>query len=334
MIFVTGGTGLLGTHVLIELITRGEKVRALKRSSSDLSQVQSVFNFYFGSKGKTEFEKIDWVNGDLLDILSLQDGIRGCKIVYHCAAKVSFRKRDFRKMIKMNKYGTTNVVNVCLDQKVDHLCYVSSTAAIGRKNKQEYLDESNKWVNDASNSGYSVSKFLAEMEVWRGIEEGLNAVIVNPAMIIGPGNWNQSSISTFKVVKNGLKFYTPGMNAFVDARDVARIVADLSEKEIFNERFLLLSENLLFKDYFFQIADALKVKRPSIEVKPWMVGLAWRIESFLAIFGKKQNITRETARSSMAITKFSNQKIINKTGVEFTPIEASIENAANYFLAQ
>lgn len=332
MVFVTGGTGLLGTHLLLELLARGEKVRALKRSNSDLSHTKSIFNFYLQEKAPSTFEKIEWVDGDILDIVSLEDHIRGCDKVYHCAAVVSFLKKDFKKMWLANKIGTKNVVNICLSSGVKQLSYISSTATIGKPTGVDMLTEEQKWVNDSDNSNYAITKFSAELEVWRGIEEGLDAVIVNPSIILGPGNWNESSVSIFKVIKNGLKFYTPGKNAFVDARDVATIVVELSEKNICNERFLVISENLTFKSLFEKIASKFSVKPPSILAKQWMIAIAWRIEGFLRVlFGRKQNISKETAKSGMSNYSYSNQKIIEKLNFQFISIDSSIQNAVNYF---
>ncbi len=335
MIFVTGATGLLGSHVLVELLKRGKTVRALKRKTSNLKPVQSVFKHFFGENADTEFNKIEWVEGDILDIQSLEEGIEGCSIVYHCAALVSFRKKDFKMLMKINKEGTANVVNVSLNHNVSQFCHVSSTAAIGRSVSKEIYDESNKWVNSGENSNYAISKFSAENEVWRGKEEGLNVIIINPCVILGVGDWNESSLSLFKVVKKGLKFYTPGTNAFVDARDVAYVFCELSERKIENERFLVISENVPFKLLFEKIAEEFGVKPPTIQVKKWMTGIAWRIEGVLAyLFGKKQNITKETAQSSMMTTKYSNEKIKAAIGHEFISIDDSVKHAVQYFKAQ
>ncbi|MBK9190505.1 MAG: NAD-dependent epimerase/dehydratase family protein [Crocinitomicaceae bacterium] len=217
------------------------------------------------------------------------------------------------------------MVNVCLSLKINHLCYVSSTAAVGRSSVKTLYDENNKWIADPDNSGYAISKYSAENEVWRGVEEGLNAVIVNPCVILGPGNWNESSLSIFKVIKKGQRFYTAGANAFVDARDVAFVLAELSERKIFNERFLVIGENLKYKTLFEKIANTFKVKGPNIEAKPWMAALVWRLEGLLAfLFGKKQNITRETARSSMSTVMYSNEKIKERIGIQFHSIDDAI----------
>ncbi|NOQ70427.1 MAG: NAD-dependent epimerase/dehydratase family protein [Crocinitomix sp.] len=335
MIFVTGATGLLGSHVLVELLKRGKTVRALKRKTSNLKPIQSVFAHFFGDQADAEFNKIEWVEGDILDIQSLDEGIAGCSIVYHCAALVSFKKRDFKKLMKINKEGTANVVNVSLHHNIAQFCHVSSTAAIGRSLSKAIYDENDKWVNSGDNSNYAISKYSAENEVWRGKEEGLNVVIINPCVILGVGDWNESSLSLFKVVKNGLKFYTPGTNAFVDARDVAAIFCELSERKIENERFLVISENLPYKELFEKIAKEFEVKPPSILVKKWMAGIAWRIEGVLAyLFGKKQNITKETAKSSMMTTQYSNEKIKAAIGHEFISIDDSVKHAVAFFKTQ
>lgn len=335
MIFVTGATGLLGSHLLVELLKRDKVIRALKRSSSNLNDVKAVFDHFFGDRSTAMFNKIQWVEGDILDICSLDEGIRGCDTVYHCAALVSFVKRDWKRLMKINKEGTANVVNVCLDTKVKKLCYVSSTAAIGRSTTSSIYDETSKWKNSSENSNYAISKYSAENEVWRAHEEGLDVVIINPSVILGVGNWNESSLSIFKVVKKGLKFFTPGTNAFVDARDVAYIMAELVARNIVNERFLVISENVPFKDLFEKIAFEFGVKAPSIAVKKWMPGIAWRIEGLLAfLFGRKQNITKETAQSSMATHCYSNEKVKTALNFEFISIEESVKDAVTFFKAR
>lgn len=332
MILVTGATGLVGSHVLIELTKRGEKIRALKRKPSDLSIVKNLFDFYLSEKAAEKFNEIEWCDGDLLDLVSLEKAMLGCNKVFHCAALVSFKKKDFSKLININKRGTTNIVNTCLALNVKELCYVSSTAALGRDESKSYYNESNKWTTSLQNSGYAVSKYSAENEVWRGAEEGLNVVIVNPSVILGPGDWNLGSLTIFNSVYKGLRFYTNGVNGFVDARDVAYCLAELSEQKIYKERFILVSENISFKNLFESMAKYFQVKPPSIEAKPWMAAIVWRIEGLLSfLFGKKQNITKETARSAMSTNIYSNEKIKTRLKFEFCPIDESVKNAISFF---
>ncbi|WP_027420020.1 NAD-dependent epimerase/dehydratase family protein [Crocinitomix catalasitica] len=332
MIFLTGSTGLLGSHILVELLKRDKKVKALKRPTSNLSNVKSVFAHFFKTDAENKFNQIEWVDGDVLDIVSLTNAMQNCTSVYHCAGLVSFVKRDFKKLMKVNKEGTANIVNTCLAVGIKELSYVSSTAAIGRSTEKLFYDETNKWVTARDNSNYAVSKYSAENEVWRGVEEGLNVVIVNPSVILGVGDWNDSSLSLFKAIKKGLKFYTPGANAFVDARDVAFCLSELTDRKIYNERFLVISENLGYKNLFELMANAFHVKAPSILTKPWMAQVAWRVEGVLNfLFKKKQNITKETAHSSMHTTKYSNDKIKAAIAHEFIPIEQSVNDAVVYF---
>lgn len=253
--------------------------------------------------------------------------MKGCDIVYHCAALVSFRKKDFRLMMNINRKGTANIVNVCLDLKIKKLCYVSSTAAVGkvRNGTIEFAVESNKWIQSPLTSGYSISKYSAEKEVWRGIEEGLNAVIINPSIIFGPGDWNESSLSIFRTLKSGLKFYTKGSNAFVDVRDVVRAMITLQNSEINSERFLCTGTNIKFYDLFLLIAKELKVKPPSIFANSFMCGLAWRISALLSLIGKKSALTRESVKSSQDNVEYDCSKIIKAIGLDFTSIEKTIE---------
>lgn len=332
MVFVTGGTGLLGTHVLIELLVRGEKIRALRRSVARSEKVRKIFSHYFGEGADVEFDKIEWVDGNVLDLLSIREGMKDCQVVYHCAAMVSFVAGDFQQLIKINKEGTANVVNTALDAGIDHLCYISSTAAIGKPPGKEMLDESDRWLRAKEHSNYSVSKHLAEMEVFRGIEEGLNAVIVNPGVIFGPGDWNESSLTIFKAGKKGMRLYSTGGNAFVDARDVAKVTAELSAKRIFNDRFLVISENVSFRTVFTMISEKFGTAPPTIRARKWMTDIAWRIEAFLRFFiGKTPRLTRETARGAMRTTRYSNQKIRERINYTFITVEQSISDTVKFF---
>jgi len=330
MIFVTGGTGLLGSHLLVELSKRGKSIRALKRPSSKLENVKSVFNFYLNKDSKTLFNEIEWVDGDINNISSLQDAMQGCDEVYHCAGFVSFWRQDFKKLMKINKVGTANMVNIALSLGVKKFSHVSSTAAIGRNELSSNYSESNKWVTSPSNSNYAVSKYSAEMEVWRAQEEGLNVSIVNPSVILGAGNWEDSSLTLFLNVEKGMKLYTEGTNAFVDARDVAYCMTELMDQNVFGERYLTISENVCFRDLFFMIADEIGTKRAFIKVKPWMAAMAWRIELVKSLFGSKPKITKETAHSAMNESFYSNEKITTKLKHEFIPIQDAIKNAVAF----
>ncbi len=331
MNFITGGTGLLGAHLLYHLVSKGEPVRALKRKGSSLKTAQDIFEFY--SADKTLFSKVEWVDGDVLDIPSLQEAMQGCDYVYHCAAKVSFAKRDKEQMFKINIEGTHNVVNMALKLNIKKLCHVSSTAALGDSAENGKITEEKLWEDKEGRSNYAFSKKFSEMEVWRGIEEGLNAVIVNPSVIIGPGNEEKSSASLFNKVKKGLKFYTHGVNGFVDARDVTEIMVRLMKSDIHSERFLAISENISFKELFENIAYHLKLPAPSREAKRWMAEIIWRVDALRCfLFRAQPFITKENAQSAYRKAYYSNEKAKERLGFEYRSVRKSVEDAAAFYL--
>ena len=328
-IFVTGGTGLLGTHLLVKLAKEGQSIRALKRENSNLGIVKQVFDFY---ESGNLFSSIEWVNGDITDITSLPEAIGNATKVYHTAALVSFDPRDREKLYKINIEGTANVVNACLEKGIEKLCYVSSTAAVGKSKDNAVVVESNDWNEEEVSSNYAISKHYAENEVWRGIAEGLDAVMVNPCVVIGPGDWNRSSGTLFKTVSKGLKFYTPGANAFVDARDVVDTMFLLMESNIKSERYLVIGENLTYKDLFTKIAIALGVNPPSILVKGLLVDVSWRLEKLRSLLtGNPPVVTSESAKSAVNTVTFSNQKLVEATGFNFRSVDEAAQNAAKFY---
>ena len=219
MILVTGGTGLLGSHLLFQLVKHGKKVRAIKRKGSNTAMVERIFSYYSDDPHGI-FSSIEWMDADILDYGAMEDALDGIEEVYHCAAVVSFDSRDHNLMKKVNTGATANLVNLCLHHKVKKFCHVSSIATLGRTDNDGVTDEETYWKTSRKNSFYSVSKYGAEREVWRAMEEGLNAVIVNPSVILGPGFWHGNS-GLFRLVDHGLKYYTEGVNGYVDVRDVA-----------------------------------------------------------------------------------------------------------------
>ena len=332
MILVTGGTGLLGSHLLYSLSETNQKVKAIFRYENSKQIVMDLFHYYNPNDAEKRWERIDWYKADIREIESLHDCFIGVKQVYHCAGLVSFDRKDFKRCIKTNKEGTQNVVNFCLKYGIEKLCHVSSTAAVG-ENQNGLTNETHLWRNDRLRSSYSVSKHMAEMEVWRGCEEGLNVVIVNPSIIIGPGDWNQSSSNLFLKVWKGLRYYSKGVNAFVDVRDVSKVMVQLMKSSIKSERFLIIGENLTFQELFNEIANSMGKKLPSIEVKLWMANLIWRIEAIRSfLFGSDPLVTREASKSALNVVKYSNQKIREFLDFEITPIHESIEHTSSIFL--
>ncbi|MCJ8289819.1 MAG: NAD-dependent epimerase/dehydratase family protein [Crocinitomicaceae bacterium] len=327
MIFVTGGTGILGSQLLFDLCQDDIQIRALYRSEPKRVQLQQFFQHFDPKNGMKRFEKIEWVQGDLLDIVSLEEFMIGCDVVYHCAALVSFHKRDFNKLIKINREGTTNIVNVGLTIGIKKLCYVSSTAAIGGSEKA-IVTEKTSWKNTPTTTGYSISKYSAEKEVWRGIEEGLDAVIVNPCVILGAGNWNDSSLTLLRTLGKGTKYYPPGANATVDARDVSRIMIKLMKSDISGERYLCTGSNQSFKELMDEVTKQLKVKPPRKPVKRWMVSFARRVLGFVTFFtGKQPSITKETVNTLFSKREYNNKKVKSALKEEFYSLEEMVRFA-------
>ena len=333
MILVTGGTGLVGSHLLYNLCEQGEIIRVIKRSSSKLDNVKKVFSYY-SSEPENLLEKINWVDADLLDVYSLMEAMEGVDEVYHCAATVSFAKKDVEEMKRVNVEGTTNVVNAALEMGVKKLCHVSSIATIGNIKEEKLSTEKSPWKSSPELSNYSITKYAAEREVWRASEEGLNVVIVNPSLIIGPGNWQQSSSNMFNKGYHGLKFYSSGETGFVDVRDVATLMVKLMQSEVVNERFILNSENKSYRWFFDVMHKAFNKPFPTIKAGKLLSSFAWRAESVRCFFtGNTPLITKETALSAHHVQHYSNQKIKSLfPDFNFISVEQSIKDTCELYL--
>lgn len=334
MELVTGGTGLVGSHLLYDLVFSGKKVRALRRKTSDIEWVEKVFSYY-NENSKELFERIEWVEGDMLDIFSLEKALEGIDKVYHCAAMVSFDPSDADKLMHVNIQGTANLVNVCLEKNIEKFAMISSIAALGRAVDGQYIDERSQWKASKNNTAYAISKFNSEREVWRASEEGLPVVIVNPSLIIGPGDWSEGSAQFFSTVWDGFPFYSEGVNGFVDVRDVARATIFLMDSEVVNERFILNSENISYKVLLSKVAESLGKKPPGFRVNRLMGQIAWRIEKIRTTFtGKNPLITKETAKTAVGRYYYSSKKIREKIKFEFMPMEKSIMDTGKIFRSE
>jgi nucleoside-diphosphate-sugar epimerase len=334
MIFVTGGTGLVGAHLLYELTSAGKKVKALKRKTSNLQQVLKTFS-YFSETPKELFDLIEWVDGDILDYFTLEKILEDVTEIYHCAAIVSFDSKERQKMIANNVEGTANLVNAAIENGVKKICHVSSIAALGRLDEEQFVTEETNWIPSKKISGYSESKFFSEVEIWRGIEEGLDAVIVNPSIIFGPANWETGSSKMFKTIWDGMKFYTKGVTGFVDVKDVVKAMILLMDKSNFesakNQRFLLNSENLSYKNVFCQIADALGKPRPKYYASNSVLELVWRVAKITGgITGKQPAITRDVVANSNTVNNFDGSKIARTFNFEYLPIAESIQQTSQF----
>lgn len=327
MILVTGGTGLVGSYLLYELTSRGQQVRALLRPGKKPYETRRLFSCFPGENEHLA-EKVEWVEGDVLDPFSLQQAMQGVDYVYHCAAMVSFSPRDRKAMLAVNIEGTSNVVNACLENGIRKLCHVSSIAALGQPEKGEIIDENARWKTSANNSGYSVSKYGGEREVWRGMEEGLEAVIVNPSVIIGAGCHPGAINKLFQNIKNYIPFYSSGVNGYVDVRDVTRAMVLLMESNISGERFVLNSENLSLREFLTLAAQILGKPQPRIALNNRLTtALAWMEEARAMLMRQDPMITRANVRSVMARSYYSSEKFRSATGFTFIPVKESLQQA-------
>ena len=331
MILVTGGTGLVGAHLLLHLLENGEaKVRAIYRKSEHITKTKLLFELY---KKADLFSKIEWIEADILDIPSLEIAFQNVEYVYHCAACISFNPNDENKLRKVNIEGTANIVKFCIDKKAKKLCHVSSIAALGDLNQnQTIITEETEWNPEVLHSDYGISKYGAEMEVWRGHQEGLQVVIVNPGVIFGPGFWNQGSGAFFTSIKKGFPFYTNGTSGYVAVTDVVKIMELLMQSPSNGERFIIISENLSYKDIIYKIAEKIKAKKPTIEAQPWMLSLAWKIDWLLSkVIQTNRKISKHSAQSLLNQDEISNEKVKNYLNFEFEKIDSYLDKIVIYF---
>ncbi len=330
MILVTGGTGLVGAHLLVHLLEKGDKVRAIYRNEAAISKTKSLFDHY----GKAAlFNEIDWKQADILDIPSLEDAFKGIDSVYHCAGFISFDPTDENLLRKINIEGTANIVNFCIDKKVKKLCHVSSIATLGDLAQNEaVLSESTEWNPEKMHSDYAISKYGAEMEVWRGQQEGVDAVIVNPGVIFGPGFWHSGSGTYFTTVKKGMYFYTNGSTGYVAVTDVVKIMRQLMLSDTKNERFVVVAENSSFKHMIERIAERIHATKPKIEARPWLLHLAWRTDWLLSkLLRNKRKITKQAVYSLQNKEVISNKKLVSRLGYAYENLDSYLSVIAEDF---
>ena len=329
MIFLTGGTGLVGSHILLKLCEKNIPVIALKRPSSSLDVCRKIFDYY---DSHYLFNSIEWCTGDINDVPFLESNMSSCDYIIHAAALVSFNKSDLENLKKINIEGTSNIMNVALGLDIKKCIYISSIATLGINPNIEKITEECDFKFTNKESNYSISKYYAEQEVWRACHEGLDVIILNPSVILGPGDWNKGSSKIFQRIFKGLKFYTLGSTGFVDVVDIANIVIIFLKNNIKNERFILNGTNLKYRDAFSLIADEFGVKRASIKVTPLIKELAWRLEAIRSFFLQKSPLlTKETAESSMSIKSYSSAKIKKILAYNFIPYNDSVKKYCKFF---
>ncbi len=329
MDLITGATGIVGTHVLLECAVRGP-VRAIHREHSDRSIVERVFRHYRDDADDL-LQRVEWLEADLRDMDALNAALSGVQHVYHAAAVVSFDPKDGSLMQHVNAEGTANIVNAALAQGVRRLCHVSSTAAIGKAPAGVDRDEDTPWTADKHTSAYAISKYEAELEVYRGIAEGLDAVIVNPCIVLGPGAQGRSSMTLVERFRDGTRFYPPGSNSVVDARDVASCMLQLMEKGASGGRYLLVGESLSYRALFKHLSNAFGSKEPDTALRPWMLEFGWRVERVRSMLtGSKPFLTKATASSAVIQRSYSAAKTEDLLGYQFRNAEEAVKNVVRF----
>ncbi len=333
MILITGATGLVGSHLALQLLENGEKIRAIYRNETSILATKSLFELYEKSH---LFNKIEWIQADITDIPSLEIAFANVDSVYHCAALISFDPKDEALLRKTNIEGTANIVNFSIAKGIKKLCYVSSIAALGDlKEHETIITEETEWNPEKHHSDYAISKYGAEMEIWRGQQEGLKVVVINPGIILGPGFWKQGSGKLFTAVANGLKFYTKGTSGFVSVNDVVNLLimgmSKIDEKEN-GQRFIAIENNYSYETILNEIAVALKVGKPKFYAAYWQTELAWRWNWLTSILlNKKRMISKETMRSSHQLDCYSNEKVRIKFNYQFKNVPSYIKEIGRYY---
>lgn len=324
MNLVTGATGIIGSQVVLQLLQQGKPVIAAKQKNSSILKTKKLFAYY-GEEAATLFDKIKWVDLDICDMYSIEEALKNVTNVYHCAGAVSFLEKDIEKLRQVNEIGTANMVNVCLDHNIQTFCHVSSIAAINNNDYLGKLSEGVFWKTSGQESYYAISKYNAEREVWRGIEEGLNAVIVNPGVVLSPGFWDQSSGKLFKFAHKGNRFYTEGKTGYVMVEDVAKIMIRLVESTIRSERFIVVENNYTNKEILTLIQKGFDQNAPGIKLGSFILNNAAFLDGLISkISGKARQLSRESVRSTLGSKEFSNEKIKKILGFEFAPISQGI----------
>jgi len=333
MILVTGGTGLVGSHLLVELVKSGDKVRAIHRKDSNLQAVKKVFSYYIpADEIDFLFSKIEWKEADLNDIPALTEAFTGVTTVYHCAALISFDTSDEKALRKINIEGTSNIVNLCVAFKIEKLCYISSIATMDKSLGENFVTENFTWNQEKYHNEYAISKHGAEIEVWRGTQEAVPAIILNPGVILGPGFWNTGSGQLFKKIGEGLNYHFPKTTGFVGVQDVINAAITVMGSNIQNEQYIVVAENLSFTEVLGFIAESIQKPSPKKPLKPWMVFIGWIYQSIANfLFESKKLIAREDYKSLFKDSFYSSAKLKSEFPFEYTPIKKVILETGKIF---
>lgn len=333
MILVTGGTGLVGSHLLYSLLKDNKNIRAIYRTPENLIHVKKVFSHYT-PEIQSLFDKIEWIEASLNDIPTLSEVFEGITHVYHCAAYINFDPKNYPVLKKVNVEGTANIVNLCLANEIEKLCYVSSVATMGAPENGALINEETVWNPETDNNVYAITKFGAEMEVWRGTQEGLDVVIVNPGVILGETNWNSGSGVIIKNAAKGIPFYTTGGLGIVDVKDVVNAMISLMKSSTKNQRFLLIGKNIYHKDLFVVLSKYFNVDPPKKRMPRWVLSSIQKLDWVSAkVFRTKRKLLKEYVRSMYKVSFYDATKIERELSFRYTPYEETIQRVVKNYLS-
>lgn len=308
-ILITGITGLLGSYIAREFAGTAE-IHGFKRPGSSLRLLKGI---------ETE---ILWHEGNVSDVEELEDAVAGKDLVIHAAGMVSFDSRDEELLYEVNNIGTANLVNAMLSAGTKKLVHVSSVAAIGRSPELSRIDEEHKWTESPFNTVYATSKYFGELEAWRGEQEGLDLIVVNPSILLGKVSDDRSSTEIYRYVLDENSYYPKGDLNYLDVRDAARMIRLLVEKEAWGERFILNSTSISYHEFFNEMARVFLKKAPSKPATPFLIRLAVFYNGILRRFRLSKNpLNSQTAMISQQKMFYDNKKILQLLDFKFTSLE-------------
>lgn len=330
MILVTGGTGLVGSHLLYQLTQQNEPIRAIYRNKNTLTKVAQVFGYYTDTP-EQQLKKIEWVQADINDLPALEIAFEEITTVFHCAAFISFEPKHWKQLQKINIEGTANIVNISIDNKIKKIVYVSSIAAVSPATGSNIAVETNPWIN-TDVTVYARSKYLAELEIWRAVQEGVPVAVLNPGIIIGPGFWTSGSGKLFTTAAKSIRYAPPSGTGFITANDVAKLLLKLQNTSHVNQRFIAVSENISYQKVLTCIAEALKTKAPKKVLTSWQLQLLWRADWLWCLLTKrKRTLSKNNATGLLKTTIYDNSKAKELLSFTFEPIVPALQRTAAFF---
>lgn len=331
MELVTGATGLVGANLLYKLAVNSDsKVCGLYRDERNRQKVKRHFLLSEQENSKS-FDRIIWRKADLLDVEDLKESLKGISKIYHCASLVSFSKRDNKKLFHNNVLGTTNLVNVAIENQVEKILFVSSVAGLGSKNDKTVINESQILNQPNFHSYYGISKHLAEIEIWRALQEGIDVQIVYPGVVLSGPFLNRSSDRLIPQIKKFNRFYTKGDISLIGMDDLCGAIIRLMHSNHEHKRWILVSQTMSIKDFIIKVNTLFGQNPPNYKIGlvAWIV-LKF-IDSIAQVFGISffQGASYESTTSTVT---YDSSLITEKLDFKYRSIDQVLVQLKNQFL--